>query len=112
MPQLFSVYSDDRVVASLAKVVDDILLAGEPTVTDPLISQIDDIFKLGTICHGPGLLRLFCLNISQCDDVCISVDGEYNLESIKTAPISRFWHRDQYSPLNSIESKAFDSAKS
>lgn len=40
MPQLFIFYNSDRVTAMLAKVVDEILLVGQPSITDPLIERI------------------------------------------------------------------------
>lgn len=90
MPQIFVLKMKDKTIAVLAKVVDEILMKGDPLVTDPIIMMINAKFKLGTIIHGPGQIRFFGLNVQQFDDMSICVDADEKLHALETMPISRF----------------------
>lgn len=63
MPQLFLVTCDQRPVAIVAKIVDELLLSERKNGTKPLIAAIAAKAELGTIAHGPGHLRYFRLHM-------------------------------------------------
>lgn len=68
LPQLFYMMQDGEVVALLAKIVDDILISGEPSLVDSIIEKINSRFTLGTVVHGANVMRYFGLNIVQDED--------------------------------------------
>lgn len=113
LPQLFYLSAlDGAITAALAKVVDDFLLCGEPAVVDDVIDNISKSFKLGTILHGPGVLRYFGLNVTQHDDFTVTIDGDDKLNAIGTAPITRVRRRDVTDTLTPAEIKMFASINS
>lgn len=92
MPQLFTMNCIGRVIALLVAVVGDILINGQPKVTDPQIYKISIRFELGTIIHGPSLLRLFRLKITRYGCMSISVDGHDKLDRIEsTRYVASLW---------------------
>lgn len=50
------------------KVFDNLLSAGRAAYVKTLIEGLNRTFSLGTIVHGPGLLRFLGLNLFQSDD--------------------------------------------
>lgn len=89
-PQCFVLRGKSRsVIASLAKIVDDILLARPEEVTNQITTAIDRRFKLGNLVHGPGELGFCGLNVTQADDFSVQVDGDDKLQSIAIYPITR-----------------------
>lgn len=113
LPQLFYLTDDSgTTIAALAKIVDDFLICGQTKVVDDVIRSIGQIFTLGTIIHGPGLLRYFGLNIVQHDDMTITIDGDDKLNGIYTAPITRTRRRDTTDMLNPAEKRVFASINS
>lgn len=57
--QVFMIINDNRVVTIIAKIDDDLLLTGIPSITTKNIKSINDRFTLHTITHGPGVARYF-----------------------------------------------------
>lgn len=96
--QMFFIVDNAAVTVVLAKIVEDLLVAGMTGRVDPLLQRIDDRFILGTVAHGTGHIRFFWLNISQLDEWSISVDSDDKLNAIDTLPLSRFSHHDTASP--------------
>lgn len=47
----------------VAKIVDDVLLIGEPTHVQSLLATFNSKFSFGTVAHGPGYLRLYGMNV-------------------------------------------------
>lgn len=62
--QLFLFHCNDFTTAMLAKIVDDVLLAGLFFSTNQLIDAMNLQFSLGTIVLGPGKIRCFDFNIT------------------------------------------------
>lgn len=108
-PQLFAMRANGSIVVLLAKVVDDIILAGKVDTVDNVIAAINQKFPLGTIAHGPGLLRFFGLNIRQNEDHSINVDCDDKLSAIAPYPLPLARRKAPDEPLNSIEARAFAS---
>lgn len=107
LPQLFLTIKNSRVVAVLSKIFEDLILAGHRSLTNPLAKSINHKFPLGTVRHGPGLIRFFGLNVRHFGDFSITVDGDDKLDALNNMQLSLCCRRDADFPLNSIESKAF-----
>lgn len=65
LPQLFVLYQGGKRVAIIARIVEDLLLAGRPATTEPLIANIIARIEFETIAYGPGHLSNFGLNLHQ-----------------------------------------------
>lgn len=87
--KMFLIRRKDKLVAILAKTLDDILLAGPSRTTDAIVEANGMQFSLGTIVHGPGRLRYFGFNITQHDEMSLTVDGNNKLHALETMPLSR-----------------------
>lgn len=68
-------FKEGRLTEIIWKIVDDLLIAGEQSLTSSIIEKIEHKLHIGTTVHGPGLLRFFGLNIIQNDYMTIN-DGE------------------------------------
>lgn len=107
MPQLLMKKKNGYISVLLEKIVNDILIASEPTDTKIIVTKIDGTFKLGTVASSPGPLKLFGLNIHPHEDLSISVDADEKLDNLELLPISRIRGRPVDEPLNIIEKKGF-----
>lgn len=63
--ELYYMHKPCRLVPIVAKIVEDILIAGVDEVVDRLISDFNERFKLGTVLHGPGKLRFNGMKFNQ-----------------------------------------------
>lgn len=99
-------------VSLIANVVHDISLTGITNIFDALIISIDSIFKLETISHGPGRLRLFGISILQKSDGTIVVSYDAKLGALESFPICRMSWQQIDDPFTAIEKAAFMSMKS
>lgn len=43
--------------------------------------SIGDIFKLGTVRHGPGKFRFYGMSIRQLDNLSVTIDTDEKLEA-------------------------------
>lgn len=112
LPQLFAMYQDRKLVANIAKIVDDLLFAGHIDVSDDKVNSISARVELGTIVHGAEHLRYFGLSLHKNDDFIPSFDGDDKLATAFLMQLSHLQHRDLFAPLSAIESKAFKSLNS
>ncbi len=112
IPQLFIKLDNGRLTMIAAKVVDDIILTGEESVTSKFIDDFNAKFKLGTIIRGPGKLRFFGLQVVQEKDLSICVDGNEKLNKIEPYPISNVRRKNYTEPLDQVEKHAFMSINS
>lgn len=106
--QLFCKLEGGQLVAIIAKTVDVILLVVFSAVTDSVVSKISTPIKLGTIVHGSSYMRYFDQNLHQAEDCSTCVDGDDNLISEFSMPLSHR-RRDLLASLNTIETKSFAS---
>lgn len=110
LPQLFYLNNNSgKVTPALVKVVYDFLICGETDVVDNTIRSISEVFTLGTIIHGPGLLRYFGLNVVQHDYYTITIDSDDKLNGITTAPITHVRRRHATDSLSPTDRKTFAS---
>lgn len=58
----------------VAKVFNDLLIAGQHTISGPIIESINECFQLGTVVQGPSMLQYYRFNITEWGDVYITVD--------------------------------------
>lgn len=107
--QLFLLRRNNKLVAMSAVIVDDILLTGPSSTTDAIVEAINVQFFLGTIVHGPGRIRYFGFNITQHDDMSITVDENDKLHDLETMPLTQSRRREYESQHNNVEKKAFSS---
>lgn len=98
---------DNSLTAMLAKIVDDMLLSGHSSTTDPLVEAISTPFSLGTVVHGPGKIRYFGLNTLQHEVVSIVINGNDKLHALEDMPISRSRRKEYVLKLNSVEERSF-----
>lgn len=64
VPCLFILRNYSVLLASMFKIINDLLLTGEPANTDPIINGFNARFNLNLILHGPVYIRCFCFNIT------------------------------------------------
>lgn len=77
LSQLFYLKNKSGVItAALAKIVDDFLTCGPPSVVNDVIAAFNKRFTLGTSVQGPCILLYFCLNVTQHDDYTVTIDGD------------------------------------
>lgn len=67
IPQLFTFAVNGSLKCLLSNIVDDIIIAVKPELTETLVKDIDDTFKLGRIAKGSGGMRFFVINIIKLD---------------------------------------------
>lgn len=89
LPQPLYIKRGASTAIILAKILDEILIADNPEDTDDIIVPIIIKFKLGTIVHGPALLRFFGLNMMQHENFSKSVEGDEKILNIEAIKISR-----------------------
>lgn len=73
--------NSSMITSVLSKFVDDILICGPEKFVAMIIDKIKTSSTLGTITHGPGLLRYFGLNIKQHEDYSVSLDADDKLNA-------------------------------
>lgn len=91
----------------IAKIVDDLLLTGAETDTEPVVAEINGCFQFGTIVKTPVVIRYYGLNIPQNDDMYIAIDGDDKLNMPECLPFTRARRSDTDFPLNAVERTAF-----
>lgn len=111
LPQLVCLFKNCQLAAIISNIVDDLLLARLPAITDPIIAKISARIDLGTIVHKPGHLRYFQLNLQQAADLSTSADSDDKLNGAFSMQISLLCFRDLLSPLTTVTAKAYASLK-
>lgn len=96
-----------QLIAIIAKIIDDFLLAGVPSIADRSIAAIASKVELVTIVHSPKHLRYFGLNIHQQHDNSTVVDDDDNLNIIASMPFTSLRSRELYASLSSFKAKSF-----
>ena len=112
VPQLFYKLSNGRLSLVVAKIVDDLMVTGEPGEVESFQSGFGKIFKLGTVCSGPGRLRFFGLSVIQAENYSTTVDGDDKLHALETHALTRNRRRQPDDPLNELEKSSFMSVNS
>lgn len=112
IPQIFYLHSGDELVLVVAKVVDDIKVAGKHDRAPKFITEFNKKFELGTVWSGPGQMRFFGLNLEQADDFTIRTDANDKLKNVDEYQLSRPRRKEFNDKLNEIEKSAFASANS
>lgn len=70
--QLFLLFDDSGILISiLTKLLNDLLLAGIPKTTSPIIEKIYAKFNLETIAHGPDVMSYFVFHVAQLDAMSV-----------------------------------------
>lgn len=110
--QLFFKREAGKLVLVLAKIVDDLKVAGTRDRAKAFLDVFDSRFKLGTINSGTGKLRFFGINTVQHEDFTVATDANDKLESVSEHPITRQRRTDSDDDINSIEKSAFASVNS
>lgn len=103
--QIFVLVRNIQVIAIIKKIVDDLLIAGIPATTDPIIAFIAAKVELGNIVHETGHWRYFSINLHQHDDYYTIVDADYRLSTIARMPITRLRRSELYNSLSSAEAR-------
>ena len=112
VPQLFFEKENGRLVLIIAKIVDDLKIAGEDNCVQHFIEEFDKRFRFGDVKHGPGKLRFFGINTVQNSDFTIETDADDKLDSVTEYPFSRQRRKQFEQPLNQIEKSVFASTNS
>lgn len=106
-PQLFYLYRDKNLVLTVAKIVDGLIMTGLKSDVEMFLRRFDERFKLGTIVHGPGVLRFFGMTIEQFDDYASEIHADDKLNSIECFPLSRVRRIHFDSSLTAVEKSSF-----
>lgn len=97
--------SSEVVVILVVKIVDD-FLAGRPgAVLSPYLTLLGDIFKLGTVRHGPGKFCFHCMWIMQHDNLYEKNDSYNELEAIGAYLVTRVYCIQIKGPMNVLEKR-------
>ena len=112
IPQLFVKFDDDKLTMIAAKVVDDIKIAGVPAVVDNFVKRFNCQFKLGTITKGPGELKFYGLDVTQRNDLSITVTCDEKVNTLEPYPISKTRRKQTSDKLNDVEKHEFMSINS
>lgn len=90
-----------------AKNFDDIILHGEDDMMRNFIHQFHDMFELGEVVNGPGVLRFYGLNFVQEDNYGITIDSDEKLMAIEIYPLSISRWKNTDTKTIEIERKCF-----
>lgn len=112
IPQLFYKRCDEELMVIVAKVVDDLKVAGSGDNAKVLIDQFNKKFKLGTVASGPGKLRFFGINTTQNEDMTICTNADDKLNSLNEYSPTRIRRKQSDAPLNDLEKAVFASTNS
>ena len=112
IPQLFFKKEGGRLVLLVAKIVDDLKVAGEGNRAELFLEAFDKKFKFGNVNHGPGKLRFFGINTIQNTDHTIETDADDKMEAVVEYPFSRMRRKQFDQPLTKIEKSVFASTNS
>lgn len=113
IPQLFFKFNNNgEIQMLLAKIVDDIIVAGKDEVTSKLIEDFNSIFELGSVVNGPGEMRFFGTNLVQHEDMSVNINADDKLASIFEYKLSRQSRKQMDSKTNELETKSFMSINS
>lgn len=103
--RLFAKYGNRDVVLLATKIVDDILLIGEDATLRHFGSNFNSKFRLGEVVHVPSAIRLYGLNVIQCNDYFFGVHGDDNsISQTRRAKLNK--------TMKDIQKKAFMSVTS
>lgn len=94
LPRLYIQRHEERVVAMVTKIVDELLLKGVPHIIPDIIVQMADGFTFGTVSQDPGYSVFFGLNIKQADNMSFTIVGDDTLNGIAhMARLASSWVR-------------------
>lgn len=83
VPQLFYLFNNKKLILVIAKIVDDLLMAYEPSEAWHFISAFDAKFKLGVVVHRPRILNFFAMTIEKIDDYSILIHAVAKVSAIE-----------------------------
>jgi len=109
IPQLFYKKENSILKALAVKIVDDVLIASTEAHLTVVVKQICSKYNVGTIVYGPGSFLFNGLNVTQDEDLSITVDADQKLQAIEPYPISRYRRKEIDKKANSIEIGSFRS---
>ena len=96
----------------VAKVVDDLKMAGIGNESENFLNDFHKRFELGSANRGPGSMRFFGINISQDSELNISTDASDKLDALSEFSFARSRRKEQEELLNDIEKSHFASINS
>lgn len=107
LPQLFiRRNAANRVILIIAKVVDDLLIAGADADINSFHAEIDAKFKVGRVVRASRMM-FNRLNIEQHADKSVSVDMEEFMDTIRPIDITRARRKQQEDKCTELEKKSF-----
>ena len=112
IPQVFFKKENGKLVLLVAKIVDDLKVAGEGNRAQLFLEKFDEQFKFGNVNHGPGKLRFFGINTVQNTDHTIETDADDKMDAVTEYPFSRMRRKQFDQPLNQMEKSVFASTNS
>ena len=84
IPQLFYKTNNYRIVLLVSKLVDELMVSGEPEETDSFVRKLFNLFKLGSFAHGSGRIQLFGLTVNLNEDLSSHIYGDDKLNSLES----------------------------
>lgn len=112
VPQLFFQNENGRLVLIVAKIVDDLKVAGEGDRAKLFLDKFDKKFKFGNVNHGPGKLRYFGINTIQNVDFTVETNADDKLDGVQEYPLSRQRRKEYNEALTKLEKSTFASINS
>ena len=109
LPQLFYKRKDGQLWIIVAKVVDDILVAGSSEARKWLVAKLSSRYAIGTILHTPGRFLFFGLTIEQDEKYTVILSCDDKLNCIEPPMITRQRRKQLEQQLNSVETFSFHS---
>ena len=112
IPQICFKKENGKLVLLVAKIVDDLKVAGEGNRAQVFLERFDKHFKFNKLNHGPGKLRFFGINTVQNTDHTIETDADDKMDAVTEYPFSRMLRKQFEQPLNQMEKSVFASTNS
>lgn len=82
VPKLFYFRQDGKLALVVAKVVDDIKIAGIDNSSERFVKLFNEKYKLGEIIRGPTTMRFFGINIEQAEDRTLETNADDKLNNL------------------------------
>lgn len=110
--KLFYKNGNGHLVIIAAKVVDDILVAGNEDEVKSFLKNFHERFTLGTLSKGPGNLRFFGINIYQHEEFFVETNADDKLEALQPFALSRTRRKQSKELASNLEVSSFSSTNS
>ena len=96
-----SLNGNQNVIA--VRIFDYVLIADKDSVVQPLIKNIKQRYRLGTVVNRPASFLIFGLHVIQEIDMSVTIHGDEKLNAIKGFPVDQYHRKQLDEDLNAVE---------